>query len=53
MKINLKPVYLLTVILLLSVLTSAQQVADPNFDTKVAHPAYPKNGPRVLFDEAQ
>jgi hypothetical protein len=31
---------------------SAQQVADPNFDAKVAHPAYTKNGPRVLFDEA-
>jgi len=30
----------------------AQQVADPNFDTKVAHPAYTKNGPKVLFDEA-
>jgi hypothetical protein len=28
------------------------QVADPNFDAKVAHPAYTKNGPRVLFDEA-
>ena len=30
----------------------AQQVADPNFDPKVAHPAYNKKGPRVLFDEA-
>jgi hypothetical protein len=30
----------------------AQQVADPNFDPKVAHPAYTRNGPRVLFDEA-
>jgi hypothetical protein len=28
------------------------QVADPNFDAKVPHPAYPKNGPKVLFDEA-
>lgn len=28
------------------------QVADPNFDAKVAHPAYTKNGPKVLFDEA-
>jgi hypothetical protein len=32
--------------------TYAQQVADPNFDTKVTHPAYTKNGPKVLFDEA-
>jgi len=30
----------------------AQQVADPNFDAKVAKPAYSKNGPKVLFDEA-
>ena len=30
----------------------AQQVADPNFDVKVAHPAYTRNGPKVLFDEA-
>lgn len=30
----------------------AQQVADPNFDPKVAHPAYARNGPKVLFDEA-
>jgi hypothetical protein len=30
----------------------AQQVADPNFDAKVAKPAYTKNGPKVLFDEA-
>jgi hypothetical protein len=32
--------------------SSAQQVADPNFDARVAHPAYQKNGPKVLFDEA-
>jgi hypothetical protein len=31
---------------------SAQQVADPNFDTKVARPAHTKNHPKVLFDEA-
>src|SRR3984893_10093978 len=30
----------------------AQQIADPNFDAKVAHPAYAKNGPKVLFGEA-
>lgn len=28
------------------------QVADTNFDVKVARPAYKTNGPRVLFDEA-
>jgi hypothetical protein len=28
------------------------QVADPNFDARVAKPAYSKNGPKVLFDEA-
>src|SRR5512143_2286416 len=30
----------------------AQQVADPDFDTKVANPAYTKKHPRVYFDEA-
>lgn len=28
------------------------QVADENFNAKVEHPAYLKNGPKVLFDEA-
>ena len=28
------------------------QMADPNFDAKVAKPAYTKDGPKVLFDEA-
>jgi hypothetical protein len=30
----------------------AQQMADPNFDARVAKPAYSKKGPKVLFDEA-
>ena len=38
--------------LFFSSISRAQQVADPNFDAKVAHPAYTKNGPKVLFDEA-
>jgi hypothetical protein len=29
-----------------------QQVADPHFNSSVEHPAYTKNYPRVLFDEA-
>jgi len=33
-------------------LAPSQRVADPNFDTKVAKPAYAAHGPRVLFDEA-
>ena len=28
------------------------QMADPNFDARVAKPAYSRNGPKVLFDEA-
>ena len=28
------------------------QMADPNFDARVAKPAYGKKGPKVLFDEA-
>jgi hypothetical protein len=30
----------------------AQQVADPDFDTRVAKPAYTKKHPKVLIDEA-
>jgi hypothetical protein len=30
----------------------AQQMADPEFNTSVANPAYKKEGPRVMFDEA-
>lgn len=30
----------------------AQQVADPDFDTKVSKPAYTKKHPKVLLDEA-
>src|ERR1700752_3418903 len=30
----------------------AQQVADPDFETKVANPAYTSKHPKVLFDEA-
>lgn len=29
-----------------------QQIADPNFDTRVAQPTYVNNHPKVLFDEA-
>ncbi|HEV2669294.1 MAG TPA: DUF4350 domain-containing protein, partial [Blastocatellia bacterium] len=32
--------------------TLAQQIADPEFDIHVTKPAYTKNYPRVLFDEA-
>jgi hypothetical protein len=30
----------------------SQQISDPNFNPHVEHPAYTKNFPRVLFDEA-
>jgi hypothetical protein len=36
----------------LSNLTFGQQVADPNFQPKVAYPTFTKKRPRVLFDEA-
>src|SRR5438874_13690816 len=42
---------IVTASILFSVI-QAQQVADPNFDPRVAHPAYTKNGPKILFDEA-
>jgi hypothetical protein len=31
---------------------SAQHLTDTNYKTIVEHPAYPKNSPRVMFDEA-
>ena len=46
---------LATICLLLavsSVAGLAQQLPDPEFDTSVANPAYKKDGPRILFDEA-
>ena len=39
-------------ILFLHPLASTQQRSDPDFNTTVAQPAYTKNFPRVLFDEA-
>jgi hypothetical protein len=36
----------------LSVAGFAQQLPDPEFDTSVENPAYKKDGPRILFDEA-
>lgn len=35
-----------------SVVVSAQQSADPHFNTRVEKPAYEKSFPRVMFDEA-
>lgn len=50
----MKKLIILVVIVAASMLSisRAQQVADPNFNTNVDRPAYKKNGPRVLFDEA-
>lgn len=48
----MKSLLLLVLILFLSVMAFSQQVADPNFDTRVARPAYTRSHPRVLFDEA-
>ncbi|MFN2491808.1 MAG: hypothetical protein ABR501_02875 [Pyrinomonadaceae bacterium] len=59
--INIKSIWreqltpLLLGVICLSVLSSrvnAQQIADPHFNAKVDKPAYTKNFPRVLFDEA-
>lgn len=37
---------------ILPMAASGQQIADPNFDAKVALPAYSKSHPKILFDEA-
>jgi len=36
----------------LAITVFAQQMADPEFNTSVENPAYSRNGPRVMFDEA-
>jgi hypothetical protein len=49
----MKVVVIICAFLLLTCVNAfAQQQADPEFDTSVAHPAYKDDGPRVMFDEA-
>ena len=48
----MKPLVLLCALLLTAVTTVAQQQADPEFNTSVENPAYKREGPRVMFDEA-
>jgi hypothetical protein len=45
-------VIICTSLVLMCVPVLAQQQADPEFNTSVANPAYKKDGPRVMFDEA-
>lgn len=45
-------ILLIAVFLFLAPRTLGQQGPDPEFDTSVENPAYKKDGPRVLFDEA-
>ena len=40
------------VVVCLASVGAAQELADPQFDTSVSNPAYKKEGPRVMFDEA-
>jgi hypothetical protein len=46
--------FLLSSLLVIAVVatTYSQQVADPHFNANVEHPAFTKNFPRLLFDEA-
>lgn len=44
--------FLLIFVIASAAFASAQQIADPTFNTLVEHPAYAKSFPRVLFDEA-
>lgn len=43
---------LLSVLSVSSVAVLGQQLPDPEFNTSVENPAYKKDGPRILFDEA-
>ena len=44
--------FVLALLLLICPLAVAQQEPDPEFNTSVENPAYKKEGPRVMFDEA-
>jgi hypothetical protein len=44
-------ILLLPVLFLSASIASGQHLADPEYKLVVEHPAYAKNGPRVLFDE--
>ena len=49
----MKVVVIICAFLLLTCVNAvAQQMADPEFDTSVARPAFKDDGPRVMFDEA-
>jgi len=52
MKFMIHRVLLVSLLLLLSVLSLAQQVADPDFDVTVKKPAYTTKHPVVFLDEA-
>ncbi len=48
----MKILALICVLLLTCGAAVAQQMADPEFNTSVENPAYKREGPRVMFDEA-
>jgi hypothetical protein len=48
----MKLIVTICVLLLLTSTVMAQQAFDPEFNTSVENPAYKKDGPRVMFDEA-
>jgi hypothetical protein len=43
---------LCALILLICATAVGQQIADPEFNTSIENPAYKREGPRVMFDEA-
>jgi len=52
MSIRSLPLTIFSICFLLFPVASAQQTADPHFDARVDKPAFTKNFPRILFDEA-
>jgi len=49
---KLRLAFLFSLFLFLLPVANAQQMADPDFSVAVENPAYSRNGPRLLFDEA-
>jgi hypothetical protein len=48
----MKLLVIICALLFLTPTVTAQQAFDPEFNTSVENPAYKKDGPRVMFDEA-
>src|SRR6185369_13123478 len=52
MKTQMKILFIFALVVSLASVAVAQQMPDPEFDSSIENPAYKREGPRVMFDEA-